>query len=64
MEDADVVYHVQCEVFEGPIDLLISLAHRGQIDVDERGHVPLTLADERHRVLAHVARRLDPRDGR
>ena len=28
-----MAYHVQCEVFEGPIDLLVSLAHRGQIDL-------------------------------
>jgi len=28
-----VAYHVQCEAFEGPLDLLISLAYRGQIDL-------------------------------
>jgi segregation and condensation protein A len=28
-----VAHHVQCDVFEGPLDLLVSLAHRGQIDL-------------------------------
>jgi len=28
-----VAYHVQCEAFEGPLDLLVSLAYRGQIDL-------------------------------
>jgi segregation and condensation protein A len=28
-----VAYHVRCEAFEGPLDLLASLAYRGQIDL-------------------------------
>lgn len=28
-----MAYHVQCEAFEGPLDLLVSLAYRGQIDL-------------------------------
>lgn len=44
-----MAYHVQCEAFEGPLDLLVSLAYRGQIDL--RG-VPLRhLAEE---YLAHA----------
>jgi segregation and condensation protein A len=27
-----VVYHVQSDTFTGPLDLLVSLAHRGQVD--------------------------------
>jgi len=41
-----VAYHVQCEVFEGPIDLLVSLAHRGQIDLSR---VPLRRFAETYR---------------
>jgi len=33
-----VAYHVQCAVFEGPLDLLVSLAYRGQVDLQS---VPL-----------------------
>jgi len=33
-----VVYQVQCPVFEGPLDLLVSLAYRGQVDLQR---VPL-----------------------
>ncbi len=37
-------YHVQCSAFEGPLDLLVSLAYRGQIDLQS---VPLcTLAED------------------
>jgi segregation and condensation protein A len=30
-----VAYHVQCEAFQGPLDLLVSLAYRGQIDLQK-----------------------------
>jgi len=33
-----VVYQVQCAAFEGPLDLLVSLAYRGQVDLQR---VPL-----------------------
>jgi len=33
-----VAYQVQCAVFEGPLDLLVSLAYRGQVDLQS---VPL-----------------------
>ncbi len=35
-----MAYHVQCEAFTGPLDLLVSLAYRGQIDLQS---VPLRL---------------------
>jgi segregation and condensation protein A len=39
-----MAYHVQCEAFTGPLDLLVSLAYRGQIDLQR---VPLrVLAEE------------------
>jgi len=51
-----VAYHVQCEVFEGPIDLLVSLAHRGQIDLSR---LPLRQLAEAYREQARVAPNLD-----
>jgi len=51
-----VAYHVQCEVFEGPIDLLVSLAHRGQIDLS---HVPLRQFAEAYREQARGNPALD-----
>lgn len=44
-----MAYHVQCEAFEGPLDLLVSLAYRGQIDLTG---VPLRLIAEEY--LAHA----------
>jgi len=41
-----VAHHVQCEVFDGPLDLLVSLAHRGQIDLSR---VPLGSLAEAYR---------------
>ena len=40
-----MAYHVQCEAFEGPLDLLVSLAYRGQIDLTG---VPLRLIAEEY----------------
>lgn len=51
-----MAYHVQCEVFEGPIDLLVSLAHRGQIDLSR---VPLRRLAETYREQARVNPALD-----
>ena len=51
-----MAYHVQCEVFEGPIDLLVSLAHRGQIDL---ARVPLKQLAETYREQARVNPALD-----
>jgi segregation and condensation protein A len=51
-----VAYHVQCEVFEGPIDLLVSLAHRGQIDLSR---VPLRQFAEAYREQASANPVLD-----
>lgn len=45
-----MAYHVQCEVFEGPIDLLVSLAHRGQVDLS---HVPLRELAETYLARTH-----------
>ncbi len=44
-----MAYHVQCEAFEGPLDLLVSLAYRGQIDLQS---VPLRRLAEEY--LDHV----------
>ncbi|HLW48832.1 MAG TPA: segregation/condensation protein A [bacterium] len=41
-----MAHHVQCEVFDGPLDLLVSLAHRGQIDLSR---VPLGSLAEAYR---------------
>lgn len=43
-----MAYHVQCEAFEGPLDLLVSLAYRGQVDLQR---VPL-----RHLAEDYLAR--------
>lgn len=51
-----MAYHVQCEVFEGPIDLLVSLAHRGQIDL---ARVPLKQLVETYRDQARAHPALD-----
>ena len=51
-----MAYHVQCEVFEGPIDLLVSLAHRGQIDLSR---VPLRRIAETYREQARLNPALD-----
>jgi len=51
-----VAYHVQCEVFEGPIDLLVSLAYRGQIDLSR---VPLRQFAETYREQASANPVLD-----
>lgn len=51
-----MAYHVQCEVFDGPIDLLVSLAHRGQIDLSR---VPLRRLAEAYREHARVDPDLD-----
>ena len=51
-----MAYHVQCEVFEGPIDLLVSLAHRGQIDLSL---VPLRQFAEAYREQASANPVLD-----
>src|SRR5579864_7727216 len=53
---ADVAYHVQCEVFEGPIDLLVSLAHRGEVDLSR---VPLRQITEGYREQARIDGDLD-----
>ena len=47
-----VAYHVQCEAFEGPLDLLVSLAYRGQIDLTG---VPLRLIAEEYLARARAA---------
>lgn len=44
-----MAYHVQCGVFEGPLDLLVSLASRGQIDVQQ---VPVRQLIEEYRTRA------------
>ena len=51
-----MAYHVQCEVFEGPIDLLVSLAHRGQVDL---ARVPLRQLAEAYREEARLNPALD-----
>jgi segregation and condensation protein A len=51
-----VAHHVQCEVFEGPIDLLVSLAHRGQIDLSR---VPLRQFADTYREQARTNPDLD-----
>jgi segregation and condensation protein A len=51
-----VAYHVRCEVFEGPIDLLVSLAHRGQIDLSR---IPLRQFAETYREQARARPALD-----
>jgi segregation and condensation protein A len=51
-----VAYHVQCEVFEGPVDLLVSLAHRGRIDLSR---VPLRRLAETYRDQARTNPALD-----
>lgn len=44
-----MAYHVQCGAFEGPLDLLVSLAYRGQIDL---ARVPLRSIAEAY--LEHI----------
>lgn len=39
-----MTYHVQCGVFEGPLDLLVTLAYRGQIDLQSVSLCPLAEA--------------------
>lgn len=58
-----MAYHVQCEAFEGPLDLLVSLAYRGQIDLQ---NVPLQRLAEEYLARARGAaeRRGAQRDGR
>jgi segregation and condensation protein A len=56
MEDQAVAHHVQCDVFEGPLDLLVSLAHRGQVDLSR---VPLGPLAEAFREQARTAANLD-----
>jgi segregation and condensation protein A len=51
-----VAYRVQCEVFEGPIDLLVSLAHRGEVDLSR---VPLRQIAEGYREQARTDGDLD-----
>ena len=51
-----MAHHVRCEVFEGPIDLLVSLAHRGQIDLSR---VPLRQFAEAYRERASAHPTLD-----
>ena len=51
-----MAYHVQCEVFDGPIDLLVSLAHRGQIDLSR---LPLGNLAAAYREHARVNPNLD-----
>ena len=51
-----MAYHVQCEVFDGPIDLLVSLAHRGQVDLSR---VPLHEFAEAYRERARMTPDLD-----
>ena len=47
-----MAYHVQCEAFEGPLDLLVSLAYRGQIDLTT---VPLRRIAEEYLERARAA---------
>ncbi len=49
-------HHVQCEAFEGPLDLLVSLAYRGQIDLQR---VPLRRLAEEYLERARVAPALE-----
>jgi segregation and condensation protein A len=51
-----VAHRVQCEAFEGPLDLLVSLAHRGQIDLSR---LPLGSLAEAFREEARTASHLD-----
>lgn len=65
-----MAYRVQCEVFEGPLDLLLTLASRGQIDLqrlslrqlaeDYRSKAASSLdLEEATEVLVHLATLLD-----
>ncbi len=47
-----MAHHVQCEAFEGPLDLLVSLAYRGQIDLQR---VPLRRLAEEYLERARVS---------
>lgn len=47
-----MAYHVQSESFTGPLDLLVSLAHRGQIDF---GTLPLRSMAEAYAERARLA---------
>ncbi len=47
-----MAYHVQCEAFEGPLDLLVSLAYRGQIDLQR---LPLRRLAEAYLEQARVS---------
>lgn len=47
-----MAYHVQCEAFEGPLDLLVSLAYRGQIDL---AGVPLRRIAEEYLASARAS---------
>jgi segregation and condensation protein A len=51
-----VAHRVQCEVFEGPLDLLVSLAHRGQVDLSR---VPLGPMAEAYREQVRSSPNLD-----
>lgn len=51
-----VAYHVQCEAFEGPLDLLVGLAYRGQIDLQS---LPLRRIAEEYLANAAAAPDLD-----
>lgn len=51
-----MAHRVQCEVFEGPLDLLVSLAHRGQIDLSR---VPLGSLAASYREQVRTAPNLD-----
>jgi len=51
-----VAHRVQCEAFEGPLDLLVSLAHRGQIDL---ARVPLGTLAEAYRDAVRTGPNLD-----
>jgi len=55
-EDELVAHHVQCEAFEGPLDLLVSLAYRGHIDFRR---VPLRRLAEEYLELARVSADLE-----
>jgi segregation and condensation protein A len=61
-----VAYHVQSDAFTGPLDLLVSLAHRGQVDLKTVSLRPLAEGyldqirraldlDEATEVLVHLA---------
>lgn len=51
-----MAHRVQCEAFEGPLDLLVSLAHRGQIDL---ARVPLGTLAEAYRDAVRTGPNLD-----